>query len=265
VTEVVDTVCETCGGSGWVLVERDGVELARRCTCAEAERRRRLLDAAHIPRRYARCSLDSFDTSWAEPHDPTLAKAHRAVTEFVNLYPQVDQGLLLMGGIGTGKTHLAVGALQRLIIDKGVRGRFVDFTALLLEMQLHFDHPQERRALMRPLLEAEVLVLDELGARRPSSPWVMDLLYYLVNTRYVEERITLFTTNYSDFVRGNGLVAGGPTGAADGALRPVQESLRDRVSSRIRSRLYEMCRRIELRGKDYRHRRLAHGDERRTP
>ena len=67
----------------------------------------------------------------------------------------------------------------------------------------------------------------------------MDLLYYLVNTRYLEGRVTIFTTNFSDFPRGQ------------------SESLTDRVSARIRSRLYEMCRRLELRGRDYRAERLA--------
>ena len=99
---------------------------------------------------------------------------------------------------------------------------------------------------MRPLITADLLVLDELGAGKV-TPWVMDLLYYLVNSRYVEGRKTVFTTNYSDFGGGG------------------QETLTDRVSARIRSRLYEMCRRIELRGLDYRKQRLADHGERRTP
>jgi DNA replication protein DnaC len=96
-------------------------------------------------------------------------------------------------------------------------------------------------------VETELLVVDELGAGK-ATPWVMDLLYYLVNTRYLQRRTTIFTTNYSDF-----------------AGRPDQESLTDRVSARLRSRLFEMCRRIELRGDDYRRHRLADEAERRTP
>jgi len=233
-------VCPLCGGTGWALTDSDGVEAVRRCGCDVERRRLELLASADIPERYRHCTLESFEL-W-NPDDPTLGSARRAVQEFVDLWPAVDKGLLLMGGVGTGKTHLAVAALAALIRDKGVRGRFADFTSLVLEIQMTFDVPGGSRSLLRPLVEAELLVLDELGAGK-TSPWVTDLLYYLVNTRYLEGRVTVFTTNYSDFPR-----------------RADEESLTDRVSARIRSRLFEMCRRVELRGGDFRERRLAGRD-----
>ncbi len=146
-----------------------------------------------------------------------------------------------MGSVGTGKTHLAVAALQQIMREEtlpAVRGRFADFTSLVLEIQMTFDGSGSSRAILEPLVEAELLVLDELGAGKTTA-WVMDLLYYLVNTRYLEGRTTIFTTNFSDFPKNH------------------EESLSDRVSQRIRSRLYEMCRPVELRGQDYRAEHLA--------
>jgi len=146
----------------------------------------------------------------------------------------------LMGSVGTGKTHLAVAALQQIMKETrpSVHGRFADFTSLVLEIQMTFDGSGSSRAILKPLVEADLLVLDELGAGK-TTPWVMDLLYYLVNTRYLEGRVTIFTTNFSDHPKNN------------------QESLSDRVSQRIRSRLHEMCRPVSLLGGDYRAENLA--------
>jgi DNA replication protein DnaC len=138
-----------------------------------------------------------------------------------------------MGGCGVGKTHLAVAALLE-IIRSGKPGRllFSNFQDLIQEIQASFDSDNgtSKSEILRPILEADLLVLDELGSQKPTQ-FVQDILYYVINTRYNEERATIFTTNYSD--RSND--------AKD-------ETLEQRIGTRLRSRLAEMADRIEFAG-----------------
>jgi DNA replication protein DnaC len=231
--ETPDVICEMCGGSGWVLEAVDGRKQARPCTCRAAILRRERLEAAQIPVRYRDDNFANFDEQ-----TPALVSAKRIAREFVDAYPVVDSGLLFVGPAGRGKTHLACAILSELVATKGVSALYADFSDLLLRIQTSFrpDADSSKESVLTPYAEAELLVLDELGASKPHA-WVLDVLYNLLNTRYNRKRITIATSNFED-----------EPDPASGE----REKLEDRVGYRLRSRLYEMCTLVPLRGKDYR-------------
>ena len=226
--------CEKCGDTGWILGTEGGVKQARPCTCRVSTLRREKLAAAGIPERYRECTIDNFnDMKSAE-----LTAAKRAAHEFVDRFPFVDAGLLFVGDSGRGKTHLACAILSELISKKGTRGLYADSSALLNRIQSSFraDSEASRESVLSPCMSAELLVLDEIGAT-PPHPWVQDVLYDLLNTRYNGKKITIATTNYADE----------PSPSSG-----TRVTLEDRVGYRTRSRLYEMCLMVTLRGEDYR-------------
>jgi DNA replication protein DnaC len=231
-------ICPRCNGSGWVPLPGDDLRVEP-CGCQGDLRKYQRYAGANIPKRYAHCTLESF-----RDNAPVLRNAKKRVQEFVDLWPGTpdNKGLLLMGGCGAGKTHLAVAALNE-VIESGKPGRvmFTNFQDLIQEIQASFDSDQTpgKAEIMRPLLEADLLVLDELGSQKPTT-FVQDILYYVINTRYNEELTTIFTTNYLD--------------NADAK----QERLEDRIGVRLRSRLAEMADRIDFTGAtDYRRNRLS--------
>ncbi|MDX1582330.1 MAG: ATP-binding protein, partial [Thermoanaerobaculia bacterium] len=138
-------------------------------------------------------------------------------------------------GCGVGKTHLAVAILLE-IIEQEKPGKLVfrNFQDLIQEIHASFesDETPTKSELLRPLIEADLLVLDELGSQKPTS-FVQDTLYYLINSRYNDDRVTIFTTNYSD----------SPS---------KEESLENRIGNRLRSRLHEMTDPVLMKGDDYR-------------
>ncbi|HEX6126094.1 MAG TPA: ATP-binding protein [Pyrinomonadaceae bacterium] len=189
-------------------------------------------DKAKLPRRYAGCHFNSYN-----PADPSQVKALRLATQFTMEYPAIDRGLLLTGPVGVGKTHLAVSILKGLS-ERGFSCLFYEFGSLLKEIQDSYNPNTKASELgvLAPVLNSEVLVLDELGASKPTD-WVRDTMAHIINTRYNDKKATIFTTNYPDE-----------------RLSERDETLEDRIGIRLRSRLYEMCKAIEIKGSDYRRR-----------
>lgn len=219
--------CPRCNGTGWIPLPGDSLRVEA-CGCQGDLRRQQRIAAASIPKRYEHCTLDTFREAATE-----LKNARKRVQEFVDLWPNTPngKGLLLTGGCGVGKTHLAVAALLD-IVNSGKPGRvlFSNFQDLIQEIQASFDSDQvpSKSELLRPLLEVDLLVLDELGSQKPTT-FVQDILYYVINTRYNSELATIFTTNYYDH-----------------PLDTKEESLEQRIGKRLRSRLAEMTQRIEF-------------------
>ena len=245
-------VCPLCEGTGWkTLPARSSSPKDRRvtrCDCQLRARNQNLLAAARIPRRYEHCELASYTTDFPGAH-PSLAFAHLSACKFAQEYdPRDGMGLLIIGKIGTGKTHLAVGITKELVLNKGISCLFYDYRELLKEIQNSYNSTVQTTELdvLRPVFESDVLVLDELGAVKPTE-WVWDTVSLILNTRYNDNRTTIITTNFEDQPAAG---ANGSLSAARAATR--NETLGDRIGERMRSRLHEMCRVIKMEGEDFR-------------
>jgi DNA replication protein DnaC len=258
VTTIPDT-CPICGGTGWQTIARGKEREVVRCECRVKDRGDRLLAAAHIPARYEHCELSNFQYDTDDKRLKSVIEARTFAGRFVEEYPVDKTGLLFVGTVGVGKTHLAVGIIKDLIREKGIHCLFCDYRELLKSIQNSYSPSVQatEMEILRPVFETEVLVIDELGAVR-STEWVFDTVNYVLNSRYNDNKTTIITTNFPDGEESNAEMDNlrSPSAAERAARR---ETLGDRIGERMRSRLHEMCKKVEIEGPDFRqHSKQAH-------
>src|SRR6266852_1005585 len=244
--------CPLCAGTGWKAIpatsntpeNKSRDRRVVRCDCQVRARSPTLLAAARIPKRYEHCELASYTTDFPGAHH-SLEFAHLSASKFAQEYDPCDgTGLLIIGQIGTGKTHLAVGIIKELIVNKGIPCLFYDYRELLKQIQNSYNAAVQTTELdvLRPVFETDVLALDELGAVKPTE-WVWDTVSLILNSRYNDNRTTIITTNFEDQP-----AAGVASSLSAARAASRGETLGDRIGERMRSRLHEMCRIVTLDG-----------------
>ena len=194
--------CPICGGLGYISYdvppEHPLFGRAVPCGCQVAQRERalrgRALAAGPLQvlqdKRFETFLPDGIGLSYDQAR--TLRRAYERAQAFA----EDPRGwLVLRGGTGCGKTHLAAAIAHRLL-ERGVPVRFINVPDLLDELRAAFSPDAETSYEERfwALREAPVLILDDLGAQQ-STPWAQEKLFQLLDWRYNARRPTVITTN----------------------------------------------------------------------
>jgi len=186
--------CPICKGAGYLRSDVPfghptfGKPVA--CECKEAERkakrRRQLQEMSDLGAFYDK-SFRNFNV-----HVPGIQEAYNCAYEFAQ---DPNGWLLMIGPNGCGKTHLAA-AIANKSLEDGALVLFATVPDLLDHLRAAFAPTSNEvyDQLFSRMREAEVLVLDDLGAQQ-SSPWANEKLFQLLNYRYNSRFPTVITAN----------------------------------------------------------------------
>jgi len=213
--------CPHCDGSGFLIDEETRRAYPCECRPRRIARKRAAALTARLPKRFRGVGFERepvVSIARANPHQVRAVKAY-----VNNIDENLDQGrgIWFTGDVGTGKTTLA------MLISKAAMAadRTVAIYSLprllgLLRDTYQDDAQYSLNGLIDRLGAVDLLHIDDVGAEQ-TSPWVLEQLYAIVNTRYEEDKAILLTTNLVT-VEGD-------------------EALRDQIGERTVSRLYEIC------------------------
>lgn len=205
-----DCRCDRCGDTGTLPLSGE------HCQCAAGDQRRiadhearltaeweRRWAAAGVPKRFRHYRLDTSPLNTpSDRHHVDQVRAWLASDPITT-----GANLLLFGGIGVGKTGLAVGALRELHTSGAGRLLYIGTSALIDALK-----PGGDDGILTTCQRADVLALDDLGTTR-GTDWERDRLYALINARYEAQLATIVTTNV--------------------LLTELAESIGERIASRL--------------------------------
>ncbi|MGC8855253.1 MAG: ATP-binding protein [Anaerolineae bacterium] len=231
-----DPQCPHCHGVGYVRYEvpLDDPRFGRLepCVCRSAElaeRARQRLFALSRLDRLSHLTFENFDprgNRQAKFMTPQDVHSLQLAKETAETFARAPQGwLLLEGGYGCGKTHLAA-AIANFAVSMGIPTLFITVPDLLDSLRFAFSDPETTfEARFEEVRNAALLVLDDFGTQNATG-WAQEKLFQIMNYRYINKLPTVITTNL----------------------------MLDEIESRIRSRLQdeEFVKHIRISAPDYR-------------
>ena len=168
----------------------------KRCPyCHAKERTERELKRSMIPPRFQNKNLESYETpnTWQ-------VKAKTTIQNYIdNLDENLEKGrnIILIGGVGTGKTHLSIGLLKAVIENGGI-GMFITASDLFMNIRDTWTRSSEITTLDRvqQFVDLDLLVIDEIGVQRGTDN-EREILFSIINSRYNNLKPTVLLSNLS--------------------------------------------------------------------
>lgn len=197
-----DPNCSHCGGLGYLRLDlpvgHPEFGKLRLCTCREGQVNRQIRDrlfSLSNLRELSHLTFDNFQPRGRTGISPFQADSLETAYNQARMFSQNLKGwLLLQGGYGCGKTHLAA-AIANFTVSIGVPTLFITVPDLLDSLRYAYgpaEYSFEDR--FEEIRRSPLLVLDDFGTQN-ATPWAQEKLFQILNYRYINSLPLVVTTN----------------------------------------------------------------------
>ena len=178
-------VCPKCGGSMWITwIDDEGCDMAKRCECFEPTMARRRIAASGISESFRAKGFKNFDTR----HNPQLEKASTTCSNYCLNYQDIvgtrSNSILLLGQVGSGKTHLALASANALLDYQKIRVVYMPYREMATKLKQNITDEESYTKAIDAFKKAPMLVIDDLLKGRATESDI-NILFEIVNYRYV--------------------------------------------------------------------------------
>lgn len=198
-------VCPICKNVGWIIKPDGGQGVAVECKCGlvKKEKMKGRLTFANIPEAFKDIRLNSFDThAYSMEDSQNRAKiALKCIKYWLSEFEELKErgmGLYLYSKTkGSGKTRMAVSIANELMNNKGCQVKFCTSLQILNEIKSTWDKQSagNEGKLLNFLSTSEILIIDDFGTEQSDKPWINERFYQIINNRYIDKKVTIFTSN----------------------------------------------------------------------
>ena len=179
--------CEVCRDKEWVFWKDEHGEMQMKpCICQLKKQAKKFMMLSGISKSYESKSFDNFVSD-----DLETKKAKQTALKYAQDFR--GKNLILTGLTGSGKTHLAIGVIKR-IIDQGVMAKYVGYRDLVNDIK--FSGDEERTKRLKKYTGSTIIFIDDLFKGKPSEADI-NVLYEVINERYTKRLGTIITTELS--------------------------------------------------------------------
>lgn len=157
------------------------------------ERLERLFKQSNIGERFKNSTFDKISVL------PEHGNLIDRLKDYATSFSPKSKSILMYSHPGTGKTTLA-GAVANQLLSNGISAIFCPVPDLMMKIISSFKDPRvSEESIIHGLASCDLLILDDLGAEyhKNKEDWSTGKLYQIINSRYTNNRATIFTTNCS--------------------------------------------------------------------